>query len=349
MKNKKVLFLIFLSYSMLITSAAFAATSVPIENLIVNLNEKNDIAINNAISTLKSELENVKVVNYNSFEDILAGLRTVVNLIYLGHGDSNGLKVGNQILTWKQASQLTNRYHVVNKVDFLNCNSANLIPFKSTNQKIGMTFVGSVDSVVGALVISTILNIRLGKISQSISIFNKAFNRDQAVMKGKILPHLLYLGPNERKTSVILFVFFALLTLLGAYVSTGALSGFFTLHVQFAIETFLYVLRTYLLANNFIKAATTLLDGLKVAKEHGLIDYLRNHLSFGDAVKIIGGIVAITALAIISEGASEVVAVVASAASMLSWLGKWANDNVDCDDVYGSSPGCSSSSSSRYY
>ena len=51
MKNKLVLFLIIISFSMLITPALTSASSATIENLVVNLNGNQDIAIDNAIST----------------------------------------------------------------------------------------------------------------------------------------------------------------------------------------------------------------------------------------------------------------------------------------------------------
>jgi hypothetical protein len=336
MKNKKYIsFMIILLFSMLVTNAVSASSTIPIENLAVVLDQR-DNAINSALETLKNELTTINIVTINSIHYHLSLLRPIDNVIIVGHGNNEGMIIQGELVSWTYADELTNKFRS-NQVHFLICESNNIKEF-SNNPNIGMTISGVADATSSALAVSVIIDVMSGRFQEAVDRSVQLFLRDMDISEGKISPEYLNFGIYEMIGHAAMGLFYTALLLVNVYIPSSTWTAFAT-NMYHKVKITLELIHVAILAYKAVDTANYLLHILKEADNHDLRGFLYQHLAWYDYVAAIALIVVLVTIAFFTAGASEVARVGAYLASMAFWGVALYKDINDCDDVFMSSPG----------
>lgn len=129
------------------------AFSTPV-NSVLAVKLCDDDATNLSIQTLRRNIDNVIVVDYETFEYSIYINRIIAPVIWIGHGSENGVDFKGQQVSWNDFSK--NILRTPNMDIMLSCYSNNLVEKTSLTISEVFTFNGIVDAVLGALIASMI-------------------------------------------------------------------------------------------------------------------------------------------------------------------------------------------------
>ena len=168
---------------------AIQALSTPVFGTIA-VRMSNDKTINTSIAVLESNLENLKIVDYNTLEFAIEISRIVGPVIWVGHGDADGIETADTSISWDDFSRNIKRTAASDYV--LSCYSSNLIEKTTLDHDDALTFAGEIDSTLGALIVSYYCN-------PSISIAEKAISHISSLQNKRVTytPLLILLDPGD--------------------------------------------------------------------------------------------------------------------------------------------------------
>jgi len=153
---------------------AIQALSTPVFGTIA-VRMSNDKTINTSIAVLESNLDNLKIVDYNTFEFVIEISRIVGPVIWVGHGNPDGIETTDTSISWDDFSRNIRRTAASDYV--LSCYSSNLIEQTTLNHDDALTFEGEVDSTLGALIVSYYCNPSLSIAQDALSHISALQNK----------------------------------------------------------------------------------------------------------------------------------------------------------------------------
>ena len=168
---------------------AIQALSTPVFGTIA-VRMSNDKTINTSIAVLESNLEDLKIVDYNTFEFAIEISRIVGPVIWVGHGNPDGIETADTSISWDDFSSNIRRTAASDYV--LSCYSSSLIEQTTLDHNDALTFEGEVDSTLGALIVSYYCN-------PSLSIAQDALSHISALQNKRVAytPLPFVLDPGE--------------------------------------------------------------------------------------------------------------------------------------------------------
>ncbi len=166
--------LIFLASSMPFVQALTS----PIPNqMIVKLDDSPSVL--EAISTLKQNIPNAVVVDFDSAEYNLKYWRFLGVSIWVSHGDKQGVLIDGEIAQWNTLEDPVKG--TLNKDIVLSCYSNELIKQTDLDSEQVLTFEGEIDAIFGSLVISYVLTQNSAIMPQITSRISKIRNGDSVL------------------------------------------------------------------------------------------------------------------------------------------------------------------------
>lgn len=153
---------------------AIQALSTPVFGTIA-VRMSNDKTINTSIAVLESNLEDLKIVDYNTLEFAIEISRIVGPVIWVGHGNIDGIETADTSISWDDFSKNIRRTTASDYV--LSCYSSNLIETTTLNHDDALTFEGEVDSTLGALIVSYYCNPSLSIAQDALSHISALQNK----------------------------------------------------------------------------------------------------------------------------------------------------------------------------
>jgi len=171
--KKNHIFTILISL-ILITSTMVTVYSQPINSSLIVYMESGDSTINLAIENIKQNYHNVIIVEYESLHYALVLSRVLGPVIWIGHGNEEGIQIDNHIISWKEASELVDI--TKGKDIFLSCNSYKILEY--SNKADVITFGDFVDVNVAS-------NIALFAITKNFNFIQKALKNYKTIESGK--------------------------------------------------------------------------------------------------------------------------------------------------------------------
>lgn len=109
-------------------------------------------AITTASNTLKENIPELNILEYGSLKYKLFAHRIFQPLIWIGHGNKEGITISNAVSSWVEFSKDLQYSHGVDVV--LSCYSQEVIDQTSLTQEQVITFNGEIDAVYGSLIVS---------------------------------------------------------------------------------------------------------------------------------------------------------------------------------------------------
>lgn len=132
-----------------------SAFTIQIPSVVV-VKMDDDTSIDRSITTLKKNIPNVVVVEYQSFEFALKIGRTPNPVIWVGHGDTSGINTYKKMLSWEE---LAKKLLITPATDIiLSCYSSTILEKDLVEDDSVFTFKTDIDCVLGAQIVSYIYN-----------------------------------------------------------------------------------------------------------------------------------------------------------------------------------------------
>ena len=151
-KTKKITSILIL---LVLSLGVIQAFSTPVIGSIA-VRMSSDETIDNSIAILESNLDNLEVLDFNSLEYAIEISRRIGPVIWVGHGNEQGIQTDKDLLSWEDFSTSIMRTASIDYV--LSCYSDNLIKTTSISNNDAVTFTGEIDSSLGALLVSYAFN-----------------------------------------------------------------------------------------------------------------------------------------------------------------------------------------------
>jgi len=123
-----------------------------------------------AIKVLTEELDNTKVVQYGSFEYHLVKMRAINSIVFIGHGDENGIRNRGDIISSEEFGPQVQSC-IARDVYVLSCFAGGLTEQADLDRSV--TFSGVIDAEMGALAIAIRVLLSKGKIDRADSAFDR--------------------------------------------------------------------------------------------------------------------------------------------------------------------------------
>ncbi len=133
-------------------------------------------AITTASNTLKESIPEMHILEYGSLRYQLLAHRIIQPLIWIGHGQKEGITINNALSSWEEFSEDLQHSHGFDII--LSCFSKEIIKQTSLTQKDVLTFNGEIDAKLGSYLISYLL-------TGSDIVLSKVFTHYQALQQGK--------------------------------------------------------------------------------------------------------------------------------------------------------------------
>lgn len=114
-----------------------------------------DQSITNASEILQEKISNLNIIEYGSFKQRLLSHRIIEPIIWIGHGDKEGINTINGKLTWQYFSK--DLFFTPSKDIILSCYSSEILKQSSLTDKNVITFNNEIDSIYGSLIISYLI------------------------------------------------------------------------------------------------------------------------------------------------------------------------------------------------
>ncbi len=135
-----------------------------------------DDAITTASNTLLENIPEMHILEYGSLKYQLLAHRIIQPLIWIGHGNKEGITINNALSSWEEFSEDLQHSHSFDVV--LSCFSKEIIKQTSLTQKDVLTFKGEIDAKLGSYLISYLL-------TGSDIVLSKVFMHYQSLQQGK--------------------------------------------------------------------------------------------------------------------------------------------------------------------
>ncbi|MHA1853368.1 MAG: hypothetical protein ACTSUF_07635 [Candidatus Heimdallarchaeaceae archaeon] len=163
-------------------------------------------SVNKSITTLKSNIPNVVVVKYNSFDYYKLFGRTIGPVIWISHGSKDGVLINGNLKSWSVLAHSIQK--TPNKDIVLACHSGYLITETDLSDSDVLTFNYQIDATIGALAVSYIL-------TQKQSLFNEIIHKALSIQQNPEEYMPLDLGPHEMSYWILMFVIVTLSIIVG--------------------------------------------------------------------------------------------------------------------------------------
>ncbi|MCE7740951.1 MAG: hypothetical protein GOP50_00710 [Candidatus Heimdallarchaeota archaeon] len=165
-----------IAFTLIIISMSLVmALSTPV-NSVLAVKLSDDDATNLSIQTLRNNIDNVIVVDYDTLEYSIYINRIIAPVIWVGHGNENGVTFEGEQISWNDFSR--NILKTLNSDIMLSCHSSNLIEKTALTTSEVFTFNGIVDAVLGALIASMVC-------SQTVDVGDSLLNRLESIISNK--------------------------------------------------------------------------------------------------------------------------------------------------------------------
>ncbi|MDF1538718.1 MAG: hypothetical protein P1Q69_07430 [Candidatus Thorarchaeota archaeon] len=159
---------------LIVSPMAIMPLSIPIMSDMIVVIDRDD-SVNIAVQTIKENVQNVKVVEYNSLDYALNIHRTFGKVTWVSHGSEEGILVEKETISWRKFSSMT--MLTLGRDIILACESANICSFATPGSVIG--FNGAVDAMLGGLVVSYLLE-------REQVVLEKAYERVFDIISGNV-------------------------------------------------------------------------------------------------------------------------------------------------------------------
>ena len=135
--------------SIIVGMTVIAALSTPVPGTFA-IRLENDDSVANASEVLESTVPGISVIEYKSLKYDLLSHRIVNPIVWIGHGNEEGIATENELISWSDFSdEISN---TLSNDIVLACHSSNLIEQTTLTDQDVFTFNGEIDSKFGALV-----------------------------------------------------------------------------------------------------------------------------------------------------------------------------------------------------
>ena len=111
-----------------------------------------DDAIATASNTLRENIPEMNILEYGSLRYQLLAHRIIQPLIWIGHGNKDGITINNELSSWEEFSK--DLQYTPGKDVVLSCYSQEVIDQTSLTQEKVIAFNGEIDAVYGSLIVS---------------------------------------------------------------------------------------------------------------------------------------------------------------------------------------------------
>ncbi len=109
-------------------------------------------AIDSASNTLRENIPELNILEYGSLKYQLLAHRIIQPLIWIGHGNKEGICINNELSSWEDFSK--DLQYTPSKDVVLSCYSQQVIDQSSLTQEKVITFNGEIDAIYGSLIVS---------------------------------------------------------------------------------------------------------------------------------------------------------------------------------------------------
>jgi hypothetical protein len=151
-KLKKIMFVIVVFTVLSIPFTQSLIQSVPGVYAVKLDNDENILV---AEQTLKSNIKGISILDYDSLKFHLISHRIIQPMIWIGHGEKEGIAISDVLTTW---SDFSKNLHQSRSLDIiLSCYSTEIIHQSSLTTNDVVTFNGEIDAVLGSLVASYVI------------------------------------------------------------------------------------------------------------------------------------------------------------------------------------------------
>ncbi len=114
-----------------------------------------DGSITNAVDTLKENVPNINIIEYRSAKHLFLPHRIIEPIVWIGHGDKEGISTTDEKLSWLSFSK---ELFMSPSIDIvLSCHSSELVSQTPLTDEKVLTFNNDIDSIYGSLIVSYLL------------------------------------------------------------------------------------------------------------------------------------------------------------------------------------------------
>lgn len=184
-KIKKLALLVVITVIFSIPFYHALSTSVP-GTIAIQLGE--DESINCATRTLQNNLPGISIIKYDSFKYHLISHRVLQPIIWIGHGNQEGIIANNELMKWTQFSEKIMQSRSLDII--LSCYSSQIIQQTTLTRNDVITFNNNIDSILGSLFIAYAL-------TGSQSILSQAGNHYLSLLKKETPYRPLRMDPGD--------------------------------------------------------------------------------------------------------------------------------------------------------
>ncbi|MGC9781298.1 MAG: hypothetical protein HZR80_18800 [Candidatus Heimdallarchaeota archaeon] len=135
-----------------------------------------DGSITNAVDTLKENVPNINIIEYGSAKHLFLSHRIIEPIVWIGHGDKEGISTTTGKLSWLSFSK---ELFISPSIDIvLSCHSGELVSQTPLTDEKVLTFNNDIDSIYGSLIVSYLL-------TGQQSIITEAANHYWSILKSE--------------------------------------------------------------------------------------------------------------------------------------------------------------------
>ncbi len=121
---------------------------------------------------INSLLTNAILIDFHTFSTSLLKLRSIGDLILVGHGTYEGLSIDHKIVKWRDVSKLL-EFTVASHIYVASCFSNQLQKYSRSNNRFIYTFKGIVDVDIASYVVSSMVYHSHGNNNKAVELLNK--------------------------------------------------------------------------------------------------------------------------------------------------------------------------------
>ena len=190
-KNQKSKFLFYIF--IIIGLTIVPALSVPIPGLYA-IQMDSDSIVRSAIRTLSENVPQITFIESKSLKFSTWTHRFIEPVVWIGHGDKEGIKNFDSKTSWKDFAQDTKRTSSIDIV--LACNSDELIRRALLTKQDVVTFGEEIDATLGALLVSYAFTQSVMVLDQAVSHYSRLF-QNKILAQPLIVPGPIVLDPGD--------------------------------------------------------------------------------------------------------------------------------------------------------